>query len=221
MGVHVPKEDVLSMFTSLDTDRSGAVSLDELQAALVRRLARRAEGVEEGEGVSRADAEEVVLDDQLAGRGWTASSEEGARAVAKPPAAAIDVVVDAPRRKSTGRRGAAPPLGCPSASHDDDAKPRSSAIRKTVDAAMRVVEVEGSARSPAGAGLRRQTSILRMEMRKSLRETSGQSRLWAFKVFKLAPCCAMLRHLDHPARICFPLGYTVFLLAKLSEVGAI
>ena len=44
---------------------------------------------------------------------------------------------------------------------------------------------------------------------------------WSFKTFKLYPCLALMGSLDEPARVLFPIGYVLYLLVMLWQVGAL
>jgi len=97
-------------------------------------------------------------------------------------------------------------------------KRSSVAFAKAARAVRSFVEVDGTERtirsvSPTLAGspppakrLRRQTSQLRLAIRREAREDLGKGWVWSCQTFKLGPCLARLRFLDTPARALFPLG---------------
>ena len=63
------------------------------------------------------------------------------------------------------------------------------------------------------------TSIaLRRQMRTLTKTELEKDNLWMLKTYFTFPCVAWLRHLDHISRLLFPVAYTVFVLAHLSQV---
>ena len=66
--------------------------------------------------------------------------------------------------------------------------------------------------------LMRQTSRMRLAMRREMRVDIGKSWWWSFKTFKLLPCLARLEDIDVPARFIFPLCYGAYLLVMFNEV---
>ena len=78
-------------------------------------------------------------------------------------------------------------------------------VQRTTAAASRALEVETASRART---LVRQTTRMRLSLRKELRVDLGKSWWWSYKTFKLYPCIAKLRGVDEPARFLFPLGGT-------------
>lgn len=224
LGVYAPREEINEIFDILDRDGDGRIDFHELvehfdyedqlqeradmamrrlnertnERTTTRRNRRVPSGASHG---ASAPAAPTAVPAVLPAASPAASTPPGGK-VAREPSSALDGIVIEGRQSIVGAGAAGV----------------NTAARQVCSKVARTLEVESAT---AGRAMMRQTTRVRLQMRRDMREEIGKSWWWSVRTYKLLPCLAALRNLDLPARLLFPLLYSLYVLAMLVEVEAV
>ena len=240
LGLKAHAAEVNSLFDAFDRDNDGSITFDELKGYFATASALNAAGATEKEALKKAvppaSPQQSQPPEQQPATGEAellveVAEEEGAKQGSSEPSPTVS-----PRSRATfsgevsgglskARQSVQDLTRTAATTAQTTAQSTASSAREVTKRAgvtlARNLEVDGSVlpsmfRPPSD--LRRQTSEMKLKLRREARDLLGKDFIWSIRTFKLGPLLARMRYIDVPARLIFPVGYGIYVLVMLSQV---
>ena len=212
-----PLPEVNAMFDNYDIDKTDSISLTEMANMLadVSKAGRKVSVSAEAPETRQAVAVRVQTARDAEAEGDVPQLHVTAQPKSERLSRASPTQSPGLSRDTRGSKDSARVSTREDTSHAVLHQTRSKSIFRQVNLAASVTaHLALSTKQPANTSI-----ALRREMRTLTKTELEKDNFWMLKTYFTFPCVAWLRHLDHISRLLFPVAYTVFVVAHLSQVN--